>query len=127
MKKIVATLEIVDDLVVVRHPVIHHDKPEVTYLHWPTTERAEEVRKLYPHWIGSELESHGVGYPKYSIRLGSGCWSGWHTISLRDGSKTESIKNEVEQIPPPKTKFEVRWDRFHKRWEKRLKKGWVIA
>lgn len=119
------TLEIHDGRVCVRLPIIHTFEPKVTWHYWPTTENAGEITQRFPSWIGRELLSASCG--QFSIQMGDRPFSGWHTINLVDGGKTQPIHSVTEDIPPPKTKLEVRWDGYRERWEKKLKSGWQPA
>jgi|SRR5690242_13618321 len=60
------------------------------------------------------------------VRYSNGIWRGNGYDIGTDGK--EPFKTITEQIPPPKTKLQTRWNEYNSCWEKYSKsKGWVIA
>jgi hypothetical protein len=100
---------------------------------WPNTDKPVITRMWYPigrmamsrckEWIGKQVEEEGNGL--YSL-FEKGRYVPTR-FRLQNGGATTPCKSENVDVPPPKTKVEVRWA-YGGYWEKYLKtKGWVRA
>lgn len=100
------------------------DKPEYTHSHYPTGAQAREFTKVFGDLDQWEVHPDRGTYCICKKKGGYGTPS--HTIHLKDGGKTKSIKFERSPVPRPKVKsgIELRWNGSHQRWEKLLKNGW---
>lgn len=100
------------------------DKPEHTHSHYPTGVQIREFTKVFGDI--DQWEVHPQGNTFCICKKNTGFAGASHTLHLKDGGQTKSVKFERIPVPRPKVKsgIEVRWNGSHHRWEKLLKDGW---
>lgn len=120
------TLEIVDNVLCIRHDSTMSTKPEIISVYWPTT--CTDVRGFYLRdqlmpLIGQVVHDNKCNDGEaYHLMV---CGQRWG-FYLLDGGRTKPVKSELTPVPPPKTKCKVRW--YYGEWQKYLaSKGWVSA
>jgi hypothetical protein len=101
-----------------------YDKPEYTRSHFPTGARARDFEKQFGNLDEWEVHPDGNTYCICKKNVGFAGVS--HTLHLKEGGKTKSVKFERIPIPQPKVKvgIKVRWNENKHVWEKLLSTGW---
>jgi len=111
--------------VYVVHESSDQSKPILFRDHWPTL---HFVHDLPDEWEirYKSLESQGSGSGGYTFWYNNNGFSNYMTIVLMFRGQTESIKRDVLEILPPKTKQETRYrDGRWQRYLKSDKRGWI--
>jgi hypothetical protein len=121
----VVSLVVRGQRVYVVHESSDHSKPILFRDHWPTI---HSVHELPTDWETryKSLESQGGGSAGYTFWYEGNGFGNYMSIVLMFGGQTESIKRDVLEILPPKTKQETRYrDGRWQRYRKSDKRGWI--
>ena len=94
-----------------------YSRPLLKTLYWPIA-RMSEAYAAEHYQLGAPV--HHLGNGAYRT---AGSWADTIVFRLTDGASTKPIHTAHDEIPPPKTRLPVKWERGA--WKKQTKRGWV--